>query len=87
MPRYFFNLDDHVREPDEEGTEIGSDEQARTEAVMFASAWLRDNPAAIFDGTELRIDLVDEGGTRLFSVVTRGEPGDDPARNGAPAPD
>jgi hypothetical protein len=72
MPRYFFTLDDHERTVDEDGTELASQEEARSQAVMFMSAWLRDHPHQIWDGADVRVEVTDERGAMLFSVVAMG---------------
>lgn len=78
MPRYYFTLDDHEREVDEDGTELASAEEARTQAVMFASAWLRDHPDRIWEGADLKVEVSDEGGTLLFTVFAKGIDGESP---------
>jgi hypothetical protein len=68
MPIFHFNLDDHVREPDLEGTELPDAETARAEAVRFAGAYLRDNPGLIDDGQAFKVEVTDETGKSLFIV-------------------
>jgi hypothetical protein len=72
MPRFFFALDDHSRTEDHDGTELGSIEEARTQAVMYACGWLRDHPDQIWDGQDMRVEVTDEQQRLLFSVVTMG---------------
>jgi hypothetical protein len=76
MPRYYFTLDDHEREVDEDGTELASPDEAKTQAVRFASAWLRDHPDRIWEGANLKVEVSDESGTLLFTVFAKGIDGD-----------
>lgn len=80
MPRYFFNLDDHLREIDREGTMLSGPEEARVQAVMFAADYLSDNPRLVWDGRPFRVDVQDEAGTTLLNVVITAS---DPAKNRA----
>jgi len=68
MPLFHFNLADHVREPDIEGTELCDIAAARVEAIVFAGEYLRDNPAIINDGRDFRVEVTDDGGMPLFTV-------------------
>ena len=59
MPRYFFHLSDHV-ECDTTGVELPDAVAARREAISFLGATLRDEPDLIWDGQELRVQVVEE---------------------------
>jgi hypothetical protein len=71
MPVYHFNLSDHQKEPDPTGTELPDLRTARAEAVMFAGAYLRDEPGLVGGGEEFRVDVTDDAGAKLFSIVVR----------------
>ena len=68
MPLFYFNLDDHVRDVDLEGTELADVAEARVAAIVFAGAYLRDNPGLITDGRDFRVEVADENGIVLFTV-------------------
>lgn len=68
MPLFHFNIADHVREPDLEGTELSGEDEAREQATIFAGEYLRDNPASIADGRDFRIDVTDQHGAPIFTV-------------------
>ena len=67
MPRYFFDLHDHVSEIDRLGTELGTQRAAQIAAVEFAGEILKNEPT-ILDTNELAIDARAEDGTILFTV-------------------
>lgn len=69
MPVYHFNLDNHHRELDAEGTELRNADEARIQAVIFAGAYLRDNPQLVWDGRRFSVDVTDDDQRQLFSVV------------------
>lgn len=70
MPRYFFHhIDGHV-EHDDEGIELESIRAARVAAVIFTGESLRDDPDQVCDGQAFRVEVADDRGTLLFSVVT-----------------
>jgi hypothetical protein len=69
MPRFHFNLADHRREPDLEGTECESVQAARIQAVIFAGAYLRDHPGLVWDGRRFSVEVTDEAGSPVFDVT------------------
>jgi hypothetical protein len=69
VPRFFFDLDDHEKSPDQEGTELASADAARVQGVVFAGAYLRDHPEIIWDGQEIRVIVRDENKSAIFSVI------------------
>ena len=69
MPRYFFNRVDGKRDQDPEGVELLGLEQARCEAVAFAADTLKDDAYALWDGGEVRIEVVDSARAVVFMVV------------------
>ena len=79
MPRYFFTTADGTREQDIDGTELPNVATARVEAIKFAGEVLSDHPEMIWDGEDFRVEVSDERGLVLFTVVTM-------AMNGSAAP-
>ena len=69
MPKYFFNLADGHVSLDQEGSEVVSLEQARIEAVIYAASILRDRPDEVWAGGNWRVEVADEQGILLFTVV------------------
>lgn len=69
MPIFHFNLADHKFEPDDEGTELADADVARVQAVIFAGSYLRDNPGLIWDGQRFEVQVVDDGGAKVFTVA------------------
>jgi hypothetical protein len=77
MPRYFFDMDNHKHDVDEEGTELPSADDARIQAVVFAGDYLRDQPGLVWDGSQFAVAVRDEAGTVLLNVVvTATDPAD-----------
>jgi hypothetical protein len=70
MTLYFFNMADGSYEPDETGTELPSLRDARIEAVKFAAHVLRDSPDLVWENRDFRVEVTDELGLHLFTVVT-----------------
>lgn len=68
MPLFHFNIADHVREPDLDGTELADEAEAREQAIIFAGQCLRDNPELIADGHDFRIEVTDQDGAPIFTV-------------------
>lgn len=69
MPRFHFAIDDDGFEPDPEGTELHDLDEARKQAVVLAGSFLSDHPEAIWDAGELRVEVTDERGLRLFDIL------------------
>jgi len=69
MPRYHFNVHDGTDLPDVEGTELPSLDHARREAVRYSGCLLRDHADAFWTGEEWRMDVTDERGLILFSLM------------------
>lgn len=74
MRRYFFDLENHSRDEDDEGQMLDSAEKARTEAVIFAGAYLRDNPGLLTDGNLFVVRVRDDQGATLVRVIVQAEP-------------
>ena len=72
MPRYFFHRADGVFDPDEEGTELPDLAAARIEAIRFAAASIKDQPEEVWKGHNFRIEVSDEEGMLLCTVVILG---------------
>ena len=81
MPRYFFHRTDGGFDPDTEGTELPDMEVARVEAVRYAAGTMRDRPDYVWDGKDFRIEMTDEAGILLCTVVVLGI--DAPAMRGS----
>ncbi|KQN10708.1 conserved hypothetical protein [Sphingomonas aurantiaca] len=78
MPRYFFDIDNHKHAPDEDGTDLPDDENARVQAVIFAGDYLSDHPDIVRHGACFRVAVRDDQGSVLLAVdVTITEPGAD----------
>ena len=81
MPRYFFHRTDGGFLPDRDGTELHDLETARVEAVQFAAGTIRDHPDYVWDGRDFRVEVADEAGMLLCTVIVLGI--DAPAAKGA----
>jgi hypothetical protein len=73
MPRYFFNIEDHVRDEDDKGTELADAAQARLHAIAFAAGVLKDDPDLVWDGREFRVEVTREDGEPVVDVIVRAE--------------
>lgn len=73
MPRYFFNIEDHVRDEDNQGTELADAAQARLHAIGFAAAILKDDPDLVWDGREFIVQVYDGRGDPVVDVIVRAE--------------
>ena len=73
MPRYFFNIEDHVRDEDNQGTELADAAQARLHAIGFAAAILKDDPDLVWDGREFIVQVYDDRGDPVVDVIVRAE--------------
>ena len=69
MPRYFFNTADGGRDLDQDGTDLPDHSSARVQAVQFAGMALSDEPTFLLDGGEFRVEVTDQEGVLLFSVI------------------
>ena len=70
MPRYHFHSADGSRDPDLEGTELENDQAAQQAAVAYAGAMLKDDPMLLWEKGSWRVEVTDEEGVLLFTVVT-----------------
>lgn len=72
MPRYFFHRVDGGFAPDPDGTELPDLDAARTEAVLYAAQSIRDRPDYVWRGRDFRVEVTDEGGALLCTIVVLG---------------
>jgi hypothetical protein len=70
MPRYFFATADGSRERDDEGLELSDNNAARRAAIRYAGAIMEGDPNVLWDGQDFRIEVTDEKGRLLFTVIT-----------------
>ena len=70
MARYFFHTRNGGLERDPDGVELATLEEARAVAVRYAGDVLCENQALLWDGTDFRVMVTDEGNRLLFTVVT-----------------
>ena len=72
MPHYFFHRTDGGFDPDREGTELPDLTAARLEAVRYAAGTVRDHPQYVWDGKDFRIEVSDDSGMLLCTVIIMG---------------
>jgi hypothetical protein len=70
MPRYFFATADGERHQDTEGTELPGLSAARVAAIKYAGAIMEDEPSVLWDGRDFRVEVTDERGLLLFTIIT-----------------
>jgi hypothetical protein len=70
VPRSRFHSADGERDYDREGCELPDDEAAQIEAVRYAGEVLRWNAAALWARGQWRVEVTDDAGTLLFTVIT-----------------
>jgi len=68
MPRYFFHVIDGHDIIDNEGSEMSSLKEARTEAIRLAGAILRDEGDTFWDGTEWHMNVTDAAGQSVLKL-------------------
>ena len=69
MSRFFFHRADGAFDRDTEGTELPDLAAARVEAVRFAAESMRDKPDLVKEGHTFRVEVSDEAGLLLSTVV------------------
>ena len=69
MPRYYFNVHDGKSFFDAEGTELPNLDTAKREAIAYSAKLLADNVVQFRDGEPWAIDVTDESGLVLFSLI------------------
>jgi hypothetical protein len=84
VPRFFFHHTDGVFDPDDEGTELADLATARIEAIRYAAETIKDRPEEVWTGRNFRVEVSDEEGMLLCTVVILGF--DAPAARGLRKP-
>lgn len=69
MPRYYFNIHDGSSSLDENGTELVDIDAARRQAAQLMGEMLCDDPDAFWNSEEWHLDVTDERGLILFSLL------------------
>ena len=69
VSRYFFNRVDGTFDLESEGLDLPSPDHARYEALTFAADTLKRDSRALWDGGEVRIEVLDSSKARIFTVV------------------
>lgn len=72
MPLYYFNLAGAVYDPDDEGVDLPTMQEARFFAAKHAGELLRDRPDLAWAGEELRVEVTNERQLVLFTVIILG---------------
>ena len=72
MSRYSFHRTDGGFDPDTEGTELPNLDAARIEALQFSAGTVKDHPDYVWDGKDFRIEMTDETGLLLCTIVVLG---------------
>jgi hypothetical protein len=70
--RFFFNLAGAVYDPDNLGVELPTIQAARVLSVVHASEIIRDRPELVWSGDEVRVEVSDDRGLVLFTVMVVG---------------
>ena len=69
MPRFFFHTVDGGEHQDDEGTDLPGIAEARAAAVRYGGALLADDPGMLWDGREMRVEVADEDGRLVATIV------------------
>lgn len=69
MPRYSFYRSDDGPRPEPLRKDLTDDEDARMTAVEYAAAVLRERPEVVWSGRDLEVQVADERGGLLFTVL------------------
>ena len=72
MPRFFFHRTNGAFDSDDEGTELCDLATARAEAIRFAAETVRDDPQQVWAGDVFRVEVSDEEGMLLCTVIILG---------------
>jgi hypothetical protein len=84
MPRFFFHTVDGGEHHDDEGIDLAGIAAARVQAVRYGGALLADDPDLLWNGREMRVEVTDEDGRLVATVVMLaidGASADDDARS------
>jgi hypothetical protein len=68
----FFNVAGAVYDPDVDGIEMPSIDDARIEAARFTGELIRDQPELAWAGEEIRVEVTDANQLLLFTIITLG---------------
>lgn len=69
MPRYHFHLHDGLSSPDEDGQELESWEDAKSEAVLLAGAAIKDLGPAFWTTGSWSLEITDGSGATLLILA------------------
>lgn len=70
--RCFFNLAGTIYDPDVEGYEVATIDQARVLAAQHVAEVIRDRPEVVWAGEEVRMEVTDERQLVLFTIIVVG---------------
>ena len=70
MQRFFFHTADGSRDRDTTGTELPDQGTARVRAIQYAGECLTHEPSVLWDGRDFRVEVTDESGALLFTIIT-----------------
>ena len=70
MPHFYFHTADGGRDRDRRGMDLADQGAARREAIRFAGAVINDEPDVLWDGRDFRVEVTDEAGDLLFTIIT-----------------
>ena len=70
MSLYFFHTLNGFLDVDQDGTELADDNAARLQAVRYIGELLQGDPTYIWDGHALRVNVTNETGKAVFTVLT-----------------
>lgn len=79
MPTYFFHTDNGTRVEDAVGVELPNQARAHRDAIRLTGAMLKDEPGLLFGDREFRMEVADENGTTLFTILVQAAAGVMPA--------
>ena len=68
----FFNLAGAIYDPDVEGIEVPTIGEARVLAARHMAEVIRDDPAVVWKGDEVRVEVTDANQLVLFTIVAVG---------------
>lgn len=70
MPRYYFGSVDGHREPDPEGLDLPDLDAARAMAARYTGDVLKSDPAQVWHNGQWRVEVTDDAGILLFTLLT-----------------
>ena len=68
----FFNLAGAIYDPDVEGYEVATIDQARVLAAKHIAEVIADRPEVVWAGEEVRMEVTDERQLVLFTIIVAG---------------